>query len=508
MAFKETLVATSDNINYDLIEQDESQQDEIQQEEIDPTIEMRNREQLLLSQNQEINELEMEVQVNNKRYREESDDFTVVQRNKKQAKRRLSPAQNQSEIENQWYEVNVTSTQILLKQIAFAKLMRTENIKNIKSIKYKNPYKAIVSFENEESAKAIINCEKLKQLEYRCQPRNQSQICYGVVKDVDLGEDEKELLENFESEYEIISIKRLKRFDDETNQWVDSEAVRVGFLNDAIPSYIKVYGTGSKVYPYTFPVSQCSKCWKFGHLSRQCSVKKKICPKCAVNNHDTCDTTSYKCVNCGGPHKAFDRDCEKFIKEKEIRYIMCAEKYSYKQALESFLEKQKKECQNYESEREMNTTNMNEEVKDQAEEEDRNAPKSYRDAVKTTAVIHKERQRENKPVEINKKNNQKSLIKTKNSEENFMDLDTIEQIEEPVQHTTDTTELGEDKTEKKINFKKICAKIQRVFISDTKIEDKIYTIVKVVVGELFQVLKDYINFKDLTSKFFAFFVDG
>lgn len=152
---------------------------------------------------------------------------------------------------------------------------------------------------------------------------------------------------------------------------------------------------------------------------------------------------------------------------------------------------------------------MNEEV--HGKEEDKNASKSYSDVVKTTAVIHKERQREIKPVKTNVKNNkshQKSLNKIKDREENSMDFDIIEQIEEQAQHTTDKAELREEQTEKKFNIRKTCAKIQEVFASDNKIEDKIYTIVKVIVGDLFEVLKDYINFKDLTSKFFALFIDG
>jgi len=51
------------------------------------------------------------------------------------------------------------------------------------------------------------------------------------------------------------------------------------------------------------------RCQGFGHIARECTVGTK-CPYCAgPHDQSACQATSFKCVNCNGPHKAFDKHC-------------------------------------------------------------------------------------------------------------------------------------------------------------------------------------------------------
>ncbi|CAH2089285.1 unnamed protein product [Euphydryas editha] len=112
----------------------------------------------------------------------------------------------------------------------------------------------------------------------------------------------EELLNVFQSDVDILTINRLKRLDD-NGQWIPSEVIRITFKGATLPSYIYGYGCRFKVEAYKFPVTQCSGCWKFGHMKRYCPTQKIKCPKCG-QDHNNCETKEYSCINCKGPHMA------------------------------------------------------------------------------------------------------------------------------------------------------------------------------------------------------------
>lgn len=119
-------------------------------------------------------------------------------------------------------------------------------------------------------------------------------------------------------------------------QWVDSSAIRTCFKGTSLPPYLTVYGCQFKVEPYVFPVTQCSTCWKFGHMKRFCPHKIK-CPKCG-GEHENCDTSKFHCLNCKGEHLAIDKKCPMYLKEKNIRKIMSVNSWTYKKALSFYLQ--------------------------------------------------------------------------------------------------------------------------------------------------------------------------
>ncbi|CAI6350381.1 unnamed protein product [Macrosiphum euphorbiae] len=57
-------------------------------------------------------------------------------------------------------------------------------------------------------------------------------------------------------------------------------------------------------------VSQCFKCQKYGHTSKNCREEEMTCRNCA-GSHDsrTCQIKEFKCCNCKGKHKASSDSC-------------------------------------------------------------------------------------------------------------------------------------------------------------------------------------------------------
>lgn len=59
----------------------------------------------------------------------------------------------------------------------------------------------------------------------------------------------------------------------------------------------------------------CYKCQGYNHIARECLVGVR-CPYCAeLHEQSACTATSFKCANCSGPYKAFERQCKLYQEE-------------------------------------------------------------------------------------------------------------------------------------------------------------------------------------------------
>lgn len=89
--------------------------------------------------------------------------------------------------------------------------------------------------------------------------------------------------------------------------------------------YIQTGWKGCKYEDY-ISVTQCYKCWKFGHKANRCKSLKNVCAHCSSTEHVTneCNSNSKCCVNCKYAidklkvnnltcsHSAFDKQCESY----------------------------------------------------------------------------------------------------------------------------------------------------------------------------------------------------
>jgi hypothetical protein len=164
-------------------------------------------------------------------------------------------------------------------------------------------------------------------------------FCYGTIKDVELNLKEEEIISSISSPgYTLTAAKRLNRRSrlDEAGSWQASETIRLCFKGPSPPAYVVVDGLRIKVERYTFPVTQCYRCWKIGHSAKLCPAKKIVCPKC-TGNHETYVTSSFKCVNCSDRHPSFAKICPVFLKERKIRELMAEFSCTYRKALEMYV---------------------------------------------------------------------------------------------------------------------------------------------------------------------------
>lgn len=387
--------------------------------------------------------------------------------------------------------VCVSGKEVLPKQFKMAKLLQSENILNISSIQYKSPYKILIQFGDKKSAQKLIECKKILDLDIRCHYVNEISVSYGVIKNVDLDVDDEEIMKNIESDLEIVSIKRLKRINS-SGKWIDSETIRISFKASTLPQYVSIYGCRFKVEPYMFPVTQCSGCWKFGHIIRTCPSGKIVCPKCG-ENHPNCDTTRYICINCKGEHMALNKSCPVFIKEKKIRCIMRDMNCTYRKALAVYLEKNEAEKKEKDQQIESYTTN-------QAVHKKTNSGKSYRDILitqKNTQKVDQEiSEDEGKEKRItseesnllhNKRKNGRQRSRNRNSSlERNSDIDnnSCDEIMEE--------NINQD-LQKKFSFKSLFEKAKCIIFSESDFENKSKSLLTLILKEFVKFISTFIR---------------
>lgn len=402
------------------------------------------------------------------------------------------------------YEVCVTSMESLPKQMALAKLLRSENIKGIIRIKYKSFNKVLLQFNEEEEANFFLDCQKFKEKGFRCQKVNELSLSYGIVKGVDIELSEKDLQNILKSDTEIISIIRLKRLNAE-GKWIDSETVRVCFKGNVLPAHIYAFDCRFKVEAYVFPVTQCSGCWQFGHVFKFCPTKKKLCPKCG-GNHENCDIKEFKCLNCKGPHFVLDKTCPAYFKEKQIRMIMSKEQVPYRRALQSFIENREKTVglsQNSHSPSVTTSTVRGLETysdivaKTTARRESR--PLIANSAECSTNALVEPRFSKDASAQSNKSRKQRTEVVQCESEhivEEEIGTTQKEEGEKGNQH--------DERLRYKFEFTKLILKMKRIFMSEDKLEVKVVAVLKIIWEEFLKILMLVFTKGEFIEKFYSF----
>lgn len=371
-------------------------------------------------------------------------------------------------------EVYISCREKLPKQFSLAKIFKNLGIHEINKIKYLNPYKIRLEIKDDYIEK-LTACEELIEKGWKFQRAFEVNFSYGIIKDVDLELTEADIMDSIRcpSPGVLISVNRLQRRD-KHNGWIPCETVRLCFKDTYLPPYVTVEGLQIRVEAYVFPVSQCSRCWKLGHTAKRCPSNSVICPKCA-NNHENCDTTVFKCVNCRGNHMALLKSCPEYVKEKKIRQIMSEFNCTYRRARTMYVSTSpKRESNIFEPSPgleqifgNIDVETQNEELvietlslspPDLGEQDYFKENTTYANKVKMKTVIHKEN---NKYPKQNKHRNEYK-------ENENIDL----QLKEEKQYT-------EENSSKEITFSELLARLKEIiFLRSGSLKSKVHSVIK------------------------------
>lgn len=412
-------------------------------------------------------------------------------------------------IPDEIFEVYLISKTDLPKQIGLAKLLQANGIKDILRIKFSGPCKVRIQFNAKEEAEKLLSAVVFNNDDKRVYWANQLNYIYGIIKNVDLDVNEEEFLKNIDSSEDIMSVKRLNRLSSE-GRWVKSEAIRLCFKGSCLPPYVYAYGCRFKVNPYSSPVTQCSKCWKFGHLIRFCPSDKIICPKCG-GAHANCETTNFKCLNCKGPHMALNKTCPAFLREKKIRGIMSYEGCAYKKALWLYMQESR--------DQQDAPSSSYRPIKDGlgigiAGKE--RAGKSYRDAILTKPVNGNASERVSSQQPIVQKPRSQGSTEVESQQEvrkrkkpkrvPVVNEDEDTTFEQPQYVFTEDRDQRRKKRRSSC-FERFIEKMKDILLSNESWQEKFKCVCKFIVEECLEMCKKY--FKDFELfKFFFSNVNG
>lgn len=398
-------------------------------------------------------------------------------------------------------EVLITSSKMLPKQIAMAKLLRAEGIGGILKVKFKGAYKVLIQFSLKTQAEKLLQCKAFNSEDIRSQWANHANT-YGIIRRIDVDIEEEELLKEFNISQKVLSIRRLNRLNDD-GQWVKSEVIRICFKESFLPSFVHAYDCRFEVEPFIFPVSQCSGCWKFGHRVKVCPTRKIVCPKCG-KDHPNCQTSTYTCINCKGPHMALNKSCPVFKKEKLLREIMSDNHCTYKKALELHQDKVRRNLHKQSTEQVQNVMKNNTqghtpyrdallsdknqdtpEMIDEIQEYASKCPSPLLVPSATAAHVHRRQKRKRKE----KKENGES------------ELELQEELHIPRIQEHDNTERGtrEKRKDRGNRLKEIMRKVKDILFSSSTFESKVKSVVNYLVEQILSFVVEVFKGGDILS---------
>ncbi|XP_046972405.1 uncharacterized protein LOC124539123 [Vanessa cardui] len=430
-----------------------------------------------------------ESNISNKRMRDvdEAEIWHVVS---KSGKRYARSSQN-DRIPEEKVEISVTSKEPLPKQFAFARLLKNNNIPNILRVRYINAYKLIIQFENESGLTKLLECQEIKNKGWNLQRTLEVGVSYGTIKNVELDLSETDILESITSSAELIAVKRLNRRDSNGIQgWTPSETIRLCFKGSSLPAYVHVYGVRTKIETYTFPVTQCSFCWRFGHPRKVCPRKKQVCVKC-TKDHENCETTeiNFVCVNCRGNHMSLSLDCPIRVKEKKIREIMAEFNCAYKRALTMYVPP------NSPSPQEFNT-----EVQEDRQDICDNMNTSPKISTSYASVTASKLTRKQQDAPVSKKQSTKSNNKRRHKDEDDDDInwsEVINQVPDTESLEENSTRNMNSKTHKReeshISFYELLRRIGNTILNkNSTIHEKFNEVLKMCCKWLYDFVANFI----------------
>lgn len=151
-----------------------------------------------------------------------------------------------------------------------------------------------------------------------------------------------EILEGLR-EQNVVEIYRQKK-KNEKGELQDSGVFILTFNSTTLPNFIYAGYARIKVNTYIPNPMRCVICLEYGHTSKNCKTKQRICASCGENSHDGGCSKPQQCINCiraktttDVNHSALSRSCPVFKKEFEIQKIRTINNVSLKEAQKMYL---------------------------------------------------------------------------------------------------------------------------------------------------------------------------
>ena len=163
----------------------------------------------------------------------------------------------------------------------------------------------------------------------------------GIIRGVDTGYTEEQLMNLINSPIKVLKIERLYRkvkskINENEMVRVPRQMIKVTFAKRELPQFVFFGKLRCTVDTYYSPVIQCFSCLLYGHTSTQCKSKKIRCKNCGKEKLDSttpCVDCEISCFHCKSPaHSSLNRDCPIYNKQKRTKQCMAHLNITFKEA--------------------------------------------------------------------------------------------------------------------------------------------------------------------------------
>ncbi|XP_055607137.1 uncharacterized protein LOC129754900 [Uranotaenia lowii] len=147
-------------------------------------------------------------------------------------------------------------------QLVVAKMLKDAEV-TYKEISELGRFRFKVILDSMEAYESIQKIDLTKHNLKIFQPKSTTETV-AFVRGIPVDFDEKDVLDNIECDFEVTKVERIKRKRKEN--LVPTENMKITVQGGKVPEKVIIYGCPFKAEMYVYPVKQCFKCWKFGHL--------------------------------------------------------------------------------------------------------------------------------------------------------------------------------------------------------------------------------------------------
>ena len=176
---------------------------------------------------------------------------------------------------------------------------------NIRRIKRVMSGALLVHVENERTANAVLSMTSFEGKEVTCEPAdnlNSTEALAHAPALADVPDDE--ILDELGSQG-VIGVRRLR-----PSNGKPSPLIRLRFLGHGFPESIIAGYEVLDLRLFVRPPLQCRSCARWGHGTRSCKSKNKLCLKCSGEHCvKDCEEDELHCPYCEGPHAGWSREC-------------------------------------------------------------------------------------------------------------------------------------------------------------------------------------------------------
>lgn len=230
---------------------------------------------------------------------------------------------------------------VSLHPVKFGQFLYKNKVQSLKNggIKRIGRNRVSIEFSTAQGANDFHNYSLLKEKGYKAFIPTFNITRIGIVRGICTELSNEEITEFIETPHgygKVIKARRLnyKVRSEGTTEWRPSETVVLTFDGQKLPHNTFLFHNSLVVESYKYPVVQCYKCCRYGHVQVQCRSKIR-CHKCSEDHPaETCNVApdAMCCAFCHANHSALDKTCPEYMRQYQIKSLMSAENISFQEA--------------------------------------------------------------------------------------------------------------------------------------------------------------------------------